>query len=65
MIAGQVLRKAGLEVQELCNELESMETIRRFQPDLILMDPPHLTEYAAQARVAADDAAYKRWRSAS
>jgi diguanylate cyclase (GGDEF)-like protein len=38
MIAGQVLRKAGFEVQELCNELEIMETIRSFQPDLILMD---------------------------
>ena len=38
MISAQVLRKAGFEVQELCNELEIMDSIRGFQPDLILMD---------------------------
>jgi PleD family two-component response regulator/EAL domain-containing protein (putative c-di-GMP-specific phosphodiesterase class I) len=38
MISAQVLRGAGFEVQELNDELAIMDSIRGFQPDLILMD---------------------------
>ncbi len=38
MISGQILRKAGYDVLELCNELEIIDRIRSFHPDLILMD---------------------------
>ncbi|MGB5734310.1 MAG: response regulator, partial [Thiohalocapsa sp.] len=38
MISGQILRKAGYDVLELCNELEIIDRICSFHPDLILMD---------------------------